>query len=97
MKTRTRRRIAGGILAAVLSGGLATAATTSASAEPCGNEWKLTSAHTLYRTASGFTPKGSLPSGDVVFQYGLSGGRMDVGNGWISTVNMVIYRQGTCF
>jgi hypothetical protein len=97
MKIRTRRRVAGGLLAAVLVGGVAGVATaTSASATQCGNEYRLTSNHTLYRSASGFTPKGSLPSGRIVFDYGRASGRMNVGSGWISPVNTVMYRQGTC-
>jgi hypothetical protein len=97
MKTQTKRRVAGGLLAATLVGGLAGAATaTAASAAPCGNEYRLTSNHTLYRTATGFTPNGSLPSRRIVFDYGRASGRMNVGSGWISPVNMVMYREGTC-
>lgn len=85
--------------AAVSSPAAQTASTASAS---CANGGVLTASVTLFRTAGGWTPKGSVARGTFVFFGGQSQGRTYVWNsygvsGYVPSAYLKMTYQPTCW
>ena len=96
-----RNAIIGVVMTAGLTlfvGASGSAAATTAVAKCSWNEARLNVSKTVYRTATGWTPKGSIPRGTVIIFYYTKHARLSVPsrNGYIAPGGMTIIDGGTC-
>ncbi|MFC5818537.1 hypothetical protein [Nonomuraea harbinensis] len=93
-----RIAIIGTALAVGLTLFTGSAAATATVAKCDWTQAKLNVSKTLYRTATGWTPKGSIPSGTVIIFYYTKYSRLSVPsrNGYIAPGGMTVIDGGTC-
>ncbi|MGW0482662.1 hypothetical protein [Nonomuraea sp. NPDC003214] len=97
-----RNTIIGVVMAAGLAfsaGAQGAAAAAETTVANCNwNKARLTVNKTLYRTATGWTPKGSIPKGTVIIFYYTKYSRLSVPsrNGYIAPGGMTVLDGGTC-